>query len=133
MAALAATGRLANTYIVFASDNGYHMGEHRMLPGKYTPYETDIHVPLIVRGPGVPAGVVRSQFVGNVDLAETFADLAGVPPAVVFRRPLAQGPAAESAADRLAPDVPARGIRHRYLRPERRRQVRSSRPIPPIP
>ncbi|MFI5166730.1 MAG: sulfatase-like hydrolase/transferase [Thermoanaerobaculales bacterium] len=76
--ALQATGRLANTYIVFASDNGYHMGEHRLLPGKYTPYETDLHVPLIVRGPGVPAGVTRSEFAANVDLAETFADLAGV-------------------------------------------------------
>ncbi len=80
VAALASTGRLGNTYIFFASDNGYHMGEHRLLPGKYTPYETDIHVPLIVRGPGVPAGVVRNQFAGNLDLAETFADLAGVPP-----------------------------------------------------
>ena len=80
VAALSSTGRLGNTYVFFMSDNGYHMGEHRLLPGKYTPYETDIHVPLIVRGPGVPAGVVRNQFTGNLDLAETFADLAGVPP-----------------------------------------------------
>jgi N-acetylglucosamine-6-sulfatase len=79
VATLAATGRLANTYIFFTADNGYHMGEHRLLPGKYTPYETDIHVPLIVRGPGVQTGVVRDQFAGNLDLAETFADLAGVP------------------------------------------------------
>ncbi len=78
--ALNATGRLANTYVVFAADNGYHMGEHRLLPGKYTPYETDLHVPLIVRGPGVPAGVVRDEFVANVDLAETFAEMAGVAP-----------------------------------------------------
>jgi N-acetylglucosamine-6-sulfatase len=78
VATLSATGRLANTYIFFTSDNGYHMGEHRLLPGKYTPYETDIHVPLIVRGPGVPAGIVREQFAANLDLAETFADLAGV-------------------------------------------------------
>jgi arylsulfatase A-like enzyme len=79
VSAFSAAGRLANTYIFFASDNGYHMGEHRLLPGKYTPYETDIHVPLIVRGPGVPMGVVQSQFTGDLDLAETFADLAGVP------------------------------------------------------
>ena len=77
--ALAATGRLANTYIVFTADNAYHMGEHRLLPGKYTPYETDLHVPLIVRGPGVAAGAIRDDFVANLDLAETFADLAGVP------------------------------------------------------
>ncbi|MFI5181051.1 MAG: sulfatase [Thermoanaerobaculia bacterium] len=77
--ALAATGRLSNSYIFFTSDNGYHMGEHRLPPGKYTPYETDIHVPLIVRGPRVPAAVVRDQLAANVDLAETFAELAGVP------------------------------------------------------
>ena len=77
---LASTGRLANTYIVFVSDNGYHMGEHRLLPGKYTPYETDLHVPLVIRGPGVPSGVVRNEYTTNLDLAETFADLAGVPP-----------------------------------------------------
>jgi arylsulfatase A-like enzyme len=84
VAKLAATGRLANTYIIFGSDNGYHMGEHRLLPGKYTPYETDIHVPMIIRGPGVAAGIVRSQFVANPDLAPTFADLAGVPPLTFF-------------------------------------------------
>ena len=78
--ALAATGRLSNTYVFFTSDNGFHMGEHRLMPGKYTPYETDIHVPLIVRGPGVPAGVVRSQLAASPDLAVTLADLAGVPP-----------------------------------------------------
>src|SRR6202022_1607864 len=80
VATLTSPGRAANTYIFYTSDNGYHMGEHRLLPGKYTPYETDIHVPLIVRGPGVPAGAVRRQLAGNVDLAETFADLAGVTP-----------------------------------------------------
>jgi arylsulfatase A-like enzyme/uncharacterized metal-binding protein len=79
VATMASTGRLANTYFIFTSDNGYHMGEHRLLPGKYTPYETDLHVPLIIRGPGVPAGVVRDEFTGNLDLAETFADFAGVP------------------------------------------------------
>jgi N-acetylglucosamine-6-sulfatase len=77
---LSSTGRLANTYLVFAADNGYHMGEHRLLPGKYTPYETDLHVPLVVRGPGVPAGVVRNEYTADLDLAETFAELAGVPP-----------------------------------------------------
>jgi N-acetylglucosamine-6-sulfatase len=80
VATLWSTGRLANTYLVFAADNGYHMGEHRLLPGKYTPYETDLHVPLVIRGPGVPAGVVRNEYTADLDLAETFAELAGVPP-----------------------------------------------------
>ena len=45
-----------NTYLVFSSDNGLHMGEYRLMPGKMTAFDTDIQVPLIVDGPGVPAG-----------------------------------------------------------------------------
>jgi arylsulfatase A-like enzyme len=75
--ALAAAGKLDDTYIFFTSDNGYHFGTHRLLPGKQTPYEEDLRVPLVVRGPGVPVGVTRSQLVGNVDFAPTFLELAG--------------------------------------------------------
>jgi N-acetylglucosamine-6-sulfatase len=71
--------QLKNTYIFFTSDNGFHMGEHRLHAGKLTAYEEDIRVPLYVRGPGVPAGRVREEFVGNLDLAPTFAALAGAP------------------------------------------------------
>ena len=60
-AAVAAIGATDNTYFVFSSDNGYHMGEHRMMPGKMTAFDTDIHVPLIVTGPGVPAGRTRRR------------------------------------------------------------------------
>jgi len=77
--ALNAAGKLDSTYIFFTSDNGYHLGEHRLLAGKQTLYEEDIRVPLIVRGPGVPAGAVLPHLVGNVDLAPTLADLAGAP------------------------------------------------------
>jgi arylsulfatase A-like enzyme len=71
-------GELDDTYIVFTSDNGFHMGEHRLGPGKWTPYEEDISVPLVVRGPGVPAGRRLGHMVLNNDLAPTFADLAQV-------------------------------------------------------
>ena len=74
------TGELDNTYIFFTSDNGYHLGEHRMTQGKRTAYEEDIRVPLMVRGPGVPAGRVLEHQVLNNDLAPTFAELAGVKP-----------------------------------------------------
>ena len=67
-----------HTVVVFTSDNGYHMGEHRMMPGKMTAYDTDIHVPLIVTGPGVPAGRVISQLASNIDLNPTFETLAGL-------------------------------------------------------
>jgi N-acetylglucosamine-6-sulfatase len=84
------TGELANTYVVFTSDNGFHLGEHRMRRGKQTAYDTDIHLPLYVLGPGVKAGKVVDELVGNVDLAPTFAELAGAPaPAFVDGRSLA--------------------------------------------
>ena len=76
---LEATGRLSNTYFFVTSDNGFHMGHHRLRPQKATPYEEDLRVPLIVRGPGVPAGSeVSGYLTGNVDLAPTLAELAGV-------------------------------------------------------
>ena len=53
---LEATGQLDRTYVIYTSDNGFHLGEHRMPAGKNMPYEEDIRVPLVVRGPGVPAG-----------------------------------------------------------------------------
>ena len=72
------SGELDNTYIFFTSDNGFHQGQHRLVGGdKKTPYEEDIGVPLLVRGPGVPAGAVRDQLVINNDLAPTIAELAG--------------------------------------------------------
>ena len=74
---LKSTHQLANTYFVFTSDNGFHIGQFRMPAGKETAYDTDIHVPLIVRGPGVPAATTSNFMVGNIDLAPTFASLAG--------------------------------------------------------
>ena len=79
-ATLAREGILKNTYIVFSSDNGYHLGQHRILEGKETAFDTDIKVPLIVVGPGVPKGQVVHQVTQNVDLCPTFEQLAGTKP-----------------------------------------------------
>jgi len=76
--ALRAAGTLEETYVVVTSDNGYHLGEHRIGFGKRTPYEEAIRVPLLVRGPGVPAGRTVEELALNLDLAPTFAELAGV-------------------------------------------------------
>ena len=83
-AALIQTGEINNTIFVFSSDNGYHLGEHRLLPGKQTAYDTDIHVPLIVTGPGIRAGSTVDEIAQNIDLCPTFTELAGatVPPNV---------------------------------------------------
>ncbi|MCW2951432.1 MAG: sulfatase [Conexibacter sp.] len=68
------------TYVVFSSDNGFHMGQHRLTPGKLTAYEPDIRVPLVVAGPGVPPGQQVDALAENIDLAPTFAKLAGAVP-----------------------------------------------------
>ena len=75
--ALRRYGLARNTYLVFSSDNGLHNGQYRLMPGKLTAFDTDIRVPLVVVGPGVPAGATSSAMVENVDLAETFAAIGG--------------------------------------------------------
>jgi arylsulfatase A-like enzyme len=78
VAALGETGQLDNTYVIYTSDNGFHMGEHRLIAGKDTPYEEDIRVPMVMRGPGVPVGHRLDAMVVNIDLAPTFAEIAGI-------------------------------------------------------
>ena len=88
--ALDERGQLDNTYVFFTSDNGWHAGEHRLSAGKWTAYEEDTRVPLVVRGPGVPEGETLEHLVLNNDLAPTFADLAGAKiPSFVDGRSLA--------------------------------------------
>ncbi|MEP7120270.1 MAG: sulfatase [Byssovorax sp.] len=77
---LVASGHDKDTYIFFTSDNGYHLGEHRQMPGKMTAFDTDIHVPLIVTGPGVPAGLTIDNIAQNIDLCSTFAEIGETPP-----------------------------------------------------
>ena len=74
------TGELDNTMVMFTSDNGYLLGEHRIRQGKLVPYEPSLRVPLLVRGPGVPAGEVRSDPVLSTDFAPTLLELAGAAP-----------------------------------------------------
>jgi arylsulfatase A-like enzyme len=65
------------------------MGEHRLLPGKMTAFDTDIRVPLVITGPGIRPGTKISALAENIDLAPTFEALAGrVPPPGVDGRSL---------------------------------------------
>jgi len=75
------TGELSNTYLIFTSDNGYHLGQHRLGAGKMTAYEEDMRVPMAIAGPGVASGGVKHTVL-NTDLAPTIADLAGVAPGI---------------------------------------------------
>ena len=77
-AALEATGRAKNTLIVFTSDHGLAIGSHGLV-GKSNMYEHSVGVPLIVAGPGVPAGRRSDSPIYLRDLFPTVCDLAGVP------------------------------------------------------
>lgn len=74
--ALRERGELANTYLLFTSDNGYLLGEHR-LEGKIFAYQESLRVPFLLRGPGLPRGVKRRQVVSTVDIAPTLVEVAG--------------------------------------------------------
>jgi N-acetylglucosamine-6-sulfatase len=78
LAALEATGQLANTVIFFTSDNGYLHGEHR-LRKKDRPYWESSEVPFFVKGPGVRSSTTRNTLVNHTDLMPTTCQIAGVP------------------------------------------------------
>lgn len=70
-------GILDDTYVIFSSDNGFHIGQHRLPPGKTCGYEEDIRVPLIIRGPGVPKRHVEDAVTTHIDLAPTILKMIG--------------------------------------------------------
>ncbi len=74
------TGQLDNTYVVFTSDNGYFLGEHRLRLGKILPYDPALRVPFVIRGPGIPPGEVRRDPILTIDLAPTLLEIAGAQP-----------------------------------------------------
>jgi arylsulfatase A-like enzyme len=78
--ALEVAGELDNTVVMLTSDNGYFLGEQGIRTGKTLPHEPSIHTPLVMRGPGIPAGEVRYDPFLSIDFAPTIAQLAGVRP-----------------------------------------------------
>ena len=64
------TGLAKNTIVIYSSDNGWYLGDLGLYDKRFS-YEPGLRTPLIARGPGIKAGHVPAQFVGNIDLAPT--------------------------------------------------------------
>jgi len=76
--ALAATGRLRNTVVIYMGDNGEQLGEHR-LRGKNAPYTESIRIPLVIRDYRLDGTArIDGHLVWNADIAQTIAAAAGV-------------------------------------------------------
>lgn len=80
LAALAETGELDNTYVLFTSDHGDLLGDHGLYLKGPTLYESLINVGLIVAGPDVPKGQTSDALISGLDFAATFSEIAGVAP-----------------------------------------------------
>ncbi|KAI9687426.1 MAG: hypothetical protein M1820_010439, partial [Bogoriella megaspora] len=71
---------LDNTYVIYTTDNGFHIGQHRLPPGKACGYEEDINIPLVIRGPGTSSCGTVDVATTHTDLAPTIFGLAGIEP-----------------------------------------------------
>jgi len=80
LTALRETARLQNTFLVFMSDNGVFLGEHRIQAKKVLTYEEAIRIPLLIRYDPLTAGTgsVDRHFVLNIDIAPTITDVVGL-------------------------------------------------------
>ena len=75
---LRGANRLDNTLVLVTSDHGEGLGEHGEDVHGYFIYETTLHVPLVMRGPGVKAGTRIDTLTRSVDLYPTLLELAGI-------------------------------------------------------
>jgi N-acetylglucosamine-6-sulfatase len=74
---LSAKGMLGNTYLIFTSDQGFMQGQHRLHQGKFVAYDPSTQVPLLIRGPGIPAGSQPAALVWNGDITSTILQMSG--------------------------------------------------------
>jgi arylsulfatase A-like enzyme/Tfp pilus assembly protein PilF len=78
--ALRISGEWDRTLVIVTSDHGESLGEHGELTHAYTLYDAVLKVPLILRGPGIPAARRVAEVVSAIDLAPTILARAGLAP-----------------------------------------------------
>ena len=129
---LSASGQLDNTYLIFTSDNGFMQGQHRLHQGKFAPYEPSIQVPLLIRGPGIPAGSQPRALVWNGDITSTILQIAGAQPGLPqdgrSLLPYATDPNLPSTRPILIETGPP-GATERARDPGERRERQAPRPL----
>ena len=64
--------------VIYTTDNGFHMGQHRQIGGKGLPYLEDTNIPMTIKGPGVPHGITTKTPSSHTDMAPTFLEIAGL-------------------------------------------------------
>jgi arylsulfatase A-like enzyme len=109
-------GLLEDTIVVITSDHGENLGDHHLFNHRFALWDSLVRIPLVIRGPGVPAGRI-SRPVSTIDLFATLSRLAGLPI-----------PAGISAQDLLAPDG---GVAVTRLAPPLRREIETVRSVHP--
>jgi arylsulfatase A-like enzyme len=96
--ALEKSGEASNTYVIFTADHGLAVGQHGLM-GKQNMYDHSTRIPLIVGGPGIPAGKTVDELVYQHSVFATSCELSGVarPSTVEFPSlvDLLQGPGKE--------------------------------------
>jgi arylsulfatase A-like enzyme/Flp pilus assembly protein TadD len=70
-------GLPAGTLVVLTADHGEGLGEHGEMTHSYFAYNSTLHVPLIIAGPGVAPRRVAAN-VGHIDILPTVDELLGV-------------------------------------------------------
>src|SRR5262249_31746612 len=111
---LSAQGQLGNTYLIFTSDQGLMQGQHRLHQGKFVAYDPSTQVPLLVRGPGIPAGSQPRALAWNGDITSTILQAAGASPGLPqdgqSLLPFAADPARKSTRPLLFETGPPGGV-----------------------
>jgi arylsulfatase A-like enzyme/Tfp pilus assembly protein PilF len=137
LAALESEKRLANTVVAVTADHGEGLGEHGEESHTYFIYDSVLHVPMILAGPGLPAGKRIAPVAPNTALAPTLLALAGVPPlahtdasdlAPLWRQEVAASTAGEAYAESLAGELDHGWAPIHAIRSDRFHYIRAPRP-----